>query len=60
MNYTSPYYYKTLIKDTDVVEDTENGIGIYVTSIETTLEGYYDIYIAATVVNYLGIYIFND
>jgi hypothetical protein len=41
-------------KDTKIVEDLRNGVGVYsvwTKNQETELLGYYDIYIAATVQN---------
>ena len=41
-----------MAKDTKIVEDLRNGVGVYsvwTKNQETELLGYYDIYIAATV-----------
>lgn len=44
-------YYKYVKKDTAIIEDLRNGVGVYYTSIETSKDGYFDIYLAATVEN---------
>lgn len=45
-------YYKTVKKDTDVVEDLSKGIGVYVYTADSSTDSFYDIYIAATVKGY--------
>jgi hypothetical protein len=50
-------FYKTVAKDTKIVEELRNGVGVYsiwTKNEEPELLGYYDIYIAATVQNDLG------
>ena len=41
-------YRKTVKKDTRLIEDLANGVGVYTTYHEVA-DGYFDIYIAATV-----------
>ena len=45
-------YYKNIKKDNEIYEDLKNGVGIYVESVETSTDGFYDIYIAGTVLGY--------
>jgi hypothetical protein len=54
-------FYKTVAKDTKIVENLRNGVGVYsiwTKNEEPELLGYYDIYIAATVQNDQGKNIF--
>lgn len=47
-------FYKSVTKDTKIIEDIRNGVGVYsvwMKNQETELLGYYDFYIAATVQN---------
>jgi hypothetical protein len=56
-------FYKTVAKDTKIVEDLKNGVGVYsiwTKNEEPELLGYYDIYIAATLQNDLGKNIFLE
>ncbi len=48
-------YNKTIVKDAEIVEDLTNGVGVFVTWVESsTHDGYFDIYVAATVKNNEG------
>ena len=45
-------YYKVVKKDTKLVEDLINGTGVYMSYVEdSSNDGFYDIYLAATVLN---------
>ena len=44
--------FKTVKKDTDVVEDLSKGIGIFTFPVDAGTDSFYDIYIAATVKGY--------
>lgn len=46
-------YKKKVRKDNRIVEDLQNGVGVYMTYTEV-IDGFYDIYIAATVQNSEG------
>ena len=41
--------YKTIAKDSTIIEDLPNGIGVFMTSTPASTSGYFDIYVAATV-----------
>lgn len=41
--------YKTIAKESKVIEDLPNGVGAFMASTAASTSGYFDIYVAATV-----------